>query len=251
MTEQVTLYIDDELVRAKARESLLVVARAAGRVVPSLCHHAALRPLGACRLCLLEVERPGLGGPARLCPSCLVPVEPGLSVRTASERITEARRMRLDILLAAAPEAAEIRTLASEYGLEASSLGIAPEGGRCVECGLCVRICREVVGASALGSWTLSSREREEGRGECIGCGACAWICPADCIDMESRKTASLRELPGPRRPCRYALLGLIPGALCANDYQCWRCGVDQAMMDRTAPNHPVFLARGRKEAIR
>jgi len=248
VTEQVTLFIDEEMVRAEAGAPLLFVARAAGRIIPSLCRHAALLPFGACRLCMVELERPDLAGPARLVPSCMVPARNDLVVRTVSDRIAEARRVRLDVLLAAAPEAKAVRDLAAEYGLEQTTLQIAPEGGRCVECGLCVRICREVVGASAIGSWTLSAAECEEGLGQCIGCGACAWICPADCLDMESTKTRDLRLLPGSRRPCRYALMGLVPGAICANDYQCWRCEVDQAMTDRIAPSHPVFLAKGRME---
>jgi hypothetical protein len=59
---------------------------------------------------------------------------------------------------------------------------------------------------------------------------------------MREDRLERLRRLPGEQRPCRYSLMGILPGALCANDYHCERCETEQAMMDR-GEDHPIFWA--------
>ena len=78
----------------------------------------------------------------------------------------------------------------------------------------------------------------------CIGCGACDAICPTECIEMEARKIEQLRKLPVAERPCRYALMGLMNGAVCANNYECATCEVDQRIFEACHPEHPIFAAR-------
>jgi len=78
----------------------------------------------------------------------------------------------------------------------------------------------------------------------CIGCGACAAVCPTEAIDYESIKKDILIKQPGSRRSCRYALIGLKPGALCPNNYDCASCEVDQNFVEACRPDHPIFAAR-------
>ncbi|MFO8073777.1 MAG: 2Fe-2S iron-sulfur cluster-binding protein [Polyangia bacterium] len=245
------LTIDGKRVEAEKGESLLEVARRAGARIPSLCHHPLLRPYGACRLCLVEVEERGR---VKTTTSCNYEVREGISVRTDTPELRRHRRMVLELILSRAPDAPAVRELAKEYGIEKPRFSTAPPPAgrdRCILCGLCARVCEEVVGACAI---TLFGRGDKRGLevpfGEliaesCIGCGACAAVCPTGAIEMESIAAAVLRARPAVDRPCRYALMGLMPGALCPNDYRCAACEVDQRFVEACDPYHPIFAARG------
>ena len=243
--EQVTFEAQGQTCRGTRGESLLEALRRSGFEVPGLCHHPAVKPYGACRLCLVEVQS---GRRRRLVTSCDYPLEEGLKVFLDTDKVVKHRRMVLELLLAMAPDAPQIRRLAAEHGIETAGLQAAQGGDNCILCGLCVRVCREVVGVEAL---SLAGRGRHRALGDrpfgdfperCIGCGACAHVCPTGAISMEEIAVSNLKQRWGERRPCRYALMGLTPGALCENDYECWRCEVDQRMVDRAGGRHPAFL---------
>ena len=246
-----SLTIDGKPVSAEAGESLLDVALRNGAAIPSLCHHPLLTPYGACRLCLVEVTR---NGRTKLTTSCNFEVQEGLRVVTASDALRRHRRMVLELLLGLAPDAPRIQGLARAHGIKVPLFEpIPPPAGRegCILCGRCSRVCEEVVGACAI---TLSGRGDRRGlevpfgervAASCIGCGACASVCPTDAIDLERIAVAVLRQRPATDRPCRYALMGLMPGALCPNDYDCRLCEVDQRFMESSRPHHPIFAARG------
>jgi len=229
-------------------ESLLDALRRCGFEVPGLCHHPGVKPYGACRLCLVEVQK---GRRRELVTSCDYPLGEGLRVFLDTEKVVRHRRMVLELLLAMAPDAPRIRRLAAEHGIEQTGLEAGRGGDNCILCGLCARVCREVVGAEAicLAGRGLRRVLRDRPFGDfpesCIGCGACAQVCPTGAISMEEIAVQRLKGRWGARRPCRYALMGLTPGAVCENDYECWHCEVDQRMVDRGRGLHPIFLARG------
>ncbi|MFZ0050195.1 MAG: 2Fe-2S iron-sulfur cluster-binding protein, partial [Desulfobaccales bacterium] len=112
--DTVRLIIDGIAVKSQPGLSLLLAARAHGIDIPTLCHHDDLKPEGHCRLCLVEIGPPDH---TRLVNSCTYPVEPGLIVQTASEKVLEARRMVLELLLAQAPAAELIQKMAAEHGV--------------------------------------------------------------------------------------------------------------------------------------
>lgn len=159
--------------------TLLEATRFYGIPIPTLCHHDGLTPQGACRLCVVEI---GEGPRAQLVSSCTYPAEEGLKVRTASNRVIRARRMVLELLLASCPQSKTIQDLASAYGVRRQRF--RQEHETCIQCGLCVRVCKEQMMAKAIGT---------RGRGEtrsigtpfdrrsdtCRLCGACMYICPA------------------------------------------------------------------------
>ena len=173
---------------AEPCQTVLSVAQSAGIDIPTLCHTEAVADYGACRMCLVEIERRGR---KRLVTACLYPVEEGLRVITDSERVKKVRRTIIELLLARCPESDAIKDMAAGMGVTESRFSIEDEkgNGNCILCGLCTRVCAEVVGASA-----ISLVNRGTGRevalpfydeaGSCIACGSCAYICPTGAITL-------------------------------------------------------------------
>lgn len=185
--------IDGKTVQAERGESLLKIAIEQGFRIPHLCYHEAVQPYGACRLCLVEVTQTSHGRKrTKLTTSCNYPALDSIEVVTGSERINRNRRMIIELLLARAPKAKRLQELAGEYGVE--KVRFAESDAECILCGLCVRVCRDVVGVEALG-FTGRGVNKDarppfgEPSKECIACAACVEACPVDCIKMEETHT--------------------------------------------------------------
>ncbi len=187
----VTLNIDGCELKAEKGRTILQVARENGIDIPTLCHHDALEPYGACRLCIVEISK---GKRTRIVTSCLYPVEEGLKVTTNSPRIISNRKMLLELLLARCSKNKVIRELASQMGIEQPSFKSEYlEDNDCIVCGLCVRACEQVVGVSAISLVNRGITKEPaspflEPAADCIGCGSCYYICPTGAIKMEDRK---------------------------------------------------------------
>jgi bidirectional [NiFe] hydrogenase diaphorase subunit len=188
----ITIVIDGKKYQAEADLPLLKVLRSNGKDIPSLCYHPALKqPIGACKLCAVEVQVQDK--PWKIGLSCAIKTAEGLQVETASEPVRLARIKAIQQLLALAPQSGALLKLAASHGIETPFL---PDG--CIRCHLCERVCREIVGADAL------KTVKREGRkfivpveGACIGCGTCANICPTQAIrieDKETVRTISIRD---------------------------------------------------------
>ncbi len=187
--ELLSLTIDGVPVKSVPGRSLLLAAKDAGIDIPTLCYHDDLKPEGQCRLCMVEIgETPG----SRLVNSCTYPVEPGLTVKTASEKVLASRRLVLELLLARTPKAKIIQELAAQYGVYGSRFKTDNPEELCILCGLCVRTCREVVGVSAIAmanrtpGKTVATPFLEESAA-CIGCGSCVFICPTGVIEYTEK----------------------------------------------------------------
>jgi NADH dehydrogenase/NADH:ubiquinone oxidoreductase subunit G len=246
----IRLNVQGRAITAERGESLLDVLRREGFEVPSLCHHEALTPYGACRLCLVEAGKPGRR--PRLTTACDHPALPDLVVLLDTDKVQRARRLVLELLLAHAPDVPNIVELARSYGVEQTRFDRVETPRDCILCGLCERVCREVVSACAIGFAGRGHVRRVEHPYDdpqsCIGCGACEALCPTGVLHPKREALARFRLLPGEQRQCRYSLMGLLPGALCANDYRCERCETEHAMTAGTR-DHPLidgrFAARG------
>ncbi|MEI7437585.1 MAG: 2Fe-2S iron-sulfur cluster-binding protein [bacterium] len=188
--EEIAVTIDGRPLKAFADETLLRVAQRNGVAIPTLCDHKAVLPYGACRLCVVDVQR---GGRTRLVVSCVYQPAEGDVVETNSPRVRQTRRMVLELLVARCPRVAQVRRLAAEYGAEQPRFHL-PEGAaafeRCILCGLCVRVCKEVIGQSAIGYVNRGARRAvtsplgvESSR--CTGCGACVHVCPTGALHMQ------------------------------------------------------------------
>ena len=182
---KITLKINEKKVKAEEGMTVLEAAKSAGIDIPTLCYHEALKPYGACRLCTVEITS---AGGTRLVTSCQYPVEKGLVVNTDTPQVVKARKMLIELMLARCPSVPKIQELAQEYGVDKPRFKVKEE--LCILCGLCSRMCEEVVGASAINFYKRGF-EREvttpfaEISEACIGCGACAKVCPTGAITLE------------------------------------------------------------------
>lgn len=136
-----TLTIDGKKVQANEGSNLLQVMQKAGINVPTLCAHEKLEPYGACRLCMVEIEK---NGRKKLVASCCYPAENGLVVNTKTEKVNKIRKTLAELLLSGSPSGAHVE-IAKQYGITYSRFKQTenPESP-CSLCGLCVRYCAEV-----------------------------------------------------------------------------------------------------------
>ncbi len=186
------ILINERAVTAFKGEPVLTAASRAGIEIPTLCHHEAVEDSGACRLCMVEIRKAGWDEDwTQLVTACLFPVEEGLVVLTDSPEVVRTRKEILELLLAQAPDAEAVRALAADHGVEVSPYPPQedPALPNCILCGLCTRICQELVtGAIATaerGPEKIVTTPFGEATDICIGCLACASSCPTGAIPVE------------------------------------------------------------------
>jgi predicted molibdopterin-dependent oxidoreductase YjgC len=179
----ITITIDGKAYAAEAGQTALEVAKQNGISIPTLCYHPALKPSGSCKLCAVEVSGRTSGRQIAML-SCILKVKDGLEIKTTGSIVEAARTKAFKNLLRMAPQSARLRQMARDHGVD---LGPPPDG--CLRCRLCVRVCKEIVGAEAL------KMKKEDGvffvvpePDRCIGCGTCANICPTGAIRVEDQE---------------------------------------------------------------
>lgn len=179
--------IDGRKVRVKSDATILDAAKKAGIWIPTLCYHPAVSSDGSCRLCMVELDR---GEWRQLVTACNYPVRRDIDVYVSSERAQQARRGIMELLLARAPDSQELKALAERMGVRQTHYPTVTESQRnCILCGLCVRVCEQIIGKAAIGfagrgaERTVAAPFRQPSE-DCIGCGACAAICPVGTIKV-------------------------------------------------------------------
>jgi len=193
------IVINGKKYEATEEEKVLQVLLREGIDIPYLCYHGALPPFGSCRLCMVEVVA---GNKKGVTSSCTLPVTESLAIKTDTAEVVRIRKVLLEMYLAEAPDSERIRKLAKKYGVESSRFTRADtkaKGNRCILCGLCVRVCGELLGVGAIhytgrGTQTCISTPWFEASNFCIGCGACAYVCPADAIDIVAEGDVRIME---------------------------------------------------------
>jgi bidirectional [NiFe] hydrogenase diaphorase subunit len=192
--KQVEVTINGKKYPAEEGEILLAVAIREKIAIPHLCYEASLGPYGACRLCMVEVEK---HGKREMTTSCTLHAADGLDVITDTPEVVKHRSILFELYLAEAPKSEIIRKMAARYGVVKTRFlkkldPLDPLGEKCVLCGLCVRACNEIMGAGAInfinrGPYTVVNTPYFEATDDCFGCGACVKVCPTDAILMEDR----------------------------------------------------------------
>lgn len=203
----VNLTIDGQKVEAKAGQTVLEAATAAGISIPTLCHHPALEPIGACRICLVEISKF-----QPLYPACTYQVSEGLAVETQSERVEKARRFVLEMLFSERNHYCmycersgncELQALGYRYNLDhwnyltyikpfpvdASRHTFLMDHNRCILCRRCVRACAELAANHTLGMRHRGARtminadlDLPLGESSCVECGSCLQVCPTGAL---------------------------------------------------------------------
>jgi formate dehydrogenase major subunit len=203
----VELSVDGQPLWVPAGTTIWEAARQAGIDIPVLCHHPNLNPVAVCRVCAVEVE-----GARVLAAACIRQVEPGMQVRSTSERVERARRMLVDLLMADHPTpctrqqqlgTCELEGLASRYGLgpsrfakrpstnglDVSSPVIAVDHNACILCDRCIRACddiqvNEVIGRHGKGFLARIGFDMDQpmGKSTCVSCGECMAYCPTGAL---------------------------------------------------------------------
>lgn len=215
-----TLSIDGEQLSAKSDESLLEIARQHGVRIPTLCHLDGLGDVGACRLCLVEIE-----GQSKLVPACTARPLEGMVVRTQTERLKRHRRTIIELLasegnhqcaVCVVNNHCELQSLAYEVGLQhvrfpylypkksldATHKQFVMDANRCVLCTRCVRVCNEVEGARV---WDIAHRgihceiisdlHQPWGESEsCTSCGKCVRVCPTGALVEKGQTVAEMEK---------------------------------------------------------
>ncbi len=219
----VRIYINDQGYDVPAGTTILCAAKKAGIRIPTLCFVEGLRPVGACRVCVVEVE-----GVRNLVASCSTPVTEGMRIHTHTARVRRARRAVVELLLSEhngecqtceRNGQCELQSLAAELGIrevsyrgekarkriDFSTAALQRDSGKCIKCRRCVSVCNEMQHVGALfpqfrGYQTIigPALGRDLASVPCVQCGQCAAICPVGAISERDHVEAVWAALDTP-----------------------------------------------------
>jgi len=229
-----TIVIDGKECTFTPGQTVYEVARDNGIPIPVLCHQEQLKPVGACRVCVVEVQ-----GARSLVASCAMPAEKGMVVTTNSERVLNARRLTVELLLTQGHHNCLVcesngdcvlQSLAYSLGidtprfpepetykpLEQANEMIVRDMNKCILCGLCVRACNEIQVNQVL---DFSGRGPTASVGPafgltyedstCVFCGECVRLCPVGALfEKQGRFKSRAGEARKVRTTCEYCGVG-------------------------------------------
>ena len=218
---EMTLTIDGKQVKGQEGDTVLDICQANDIDVPTLCHMNGLSDVGACRMCVVDIE-----GERRPVPSCTYPARDGLVVKTNSDELERYRRQILELMFSERNHFCmfceqsgdcELQKLAYRYRMDnvrypycfptlpvdAVSDYLVIDHNRCVLCGRCVRVCGEIAANYTLdfsgrGWRTVVAADLEQPLAEssCVTCGACVQACPTGAIFSKTSLYRGIRHPP-------------------------------------------------------
>ncbi|MBI3611499.1 MAG: molybdopterin-dependent oxidoreductase [Nitrospirae bacterium] len=207
--EEIDLEIDGEKVKATSGRSLYDVLSGMGKIIPAMCYHYTFTPFGSCGMCLVEVE--GKKAPVR---SCTASVQSGMIVRTETPPLKEAQKKALikhlsthplDCPVCDADGHCELQDFTFQFGIgevpnvkqkgipeDTRSIVLDFNMNRCITCGECINICKEVQLVDALtfmkkDGFTIVTA-KEDKTLYCEFCGDCLAVCPVGAITNKFSK---------------------------------------------------------------
>ncbi|MFY9173941.1 MAG: NADH-dependent [FeFe] hydrogenase, group A6 [Peptococcia bacterium] len=209
----VNLIIDGQEVQAREGSTVLEAAQQAGIYIPTLCFLKDINQIGACRVCLVEIEK------ARgLQPSCAYPVSEGMVVRINTAKVREARKAVVELILSNHPKDCltcdrntncELQALANQLGIkeirfeganstfepDLTSPSIVRDPDKCILCRRCVTVCNQVQEVGVLGvtnrgfdSIVAPPFKRQLDEVNCTYCGQCINVCPVGALTEKDQK---------------------------------------------------------------
>lgn len=215
-----TLEIDGKMVTGIDGQTIFSAAWDNGIQIPRLCHIGGISDVGACRLCLVEIE-----GQKKLQASCLTAVQEGMVVHTDTAKLRAQRRLIVELLFAERNHICsvcvmngdcELQDLATELGIDHvrvryqfPSLPVdltherfGLDHNRCILCTRCIRVCDEVEGAH---TWDMMGRgtnarlicdlgEPWGGSDSCTSCGKCVQVCPTGALFTKGKAVGEMRK---------------------------------------------------------
>jgi len=205
--ENVTLTIDNREITVPKGTTILEAAKNLGIEIPTLCYLKGINEIGACRVCVVEVE-----GRPNLEPSCIYKVNDGMVVKTNSPRARLARKINAELLLSDHAQdclicdrnnSCELQDVASKLGIreyrfegeksstyiDDSSVSIYRDLSKCINCRRCVSVCAKVQGVNALGvaergfeTSIIPAQNDLISDISCVNCGQCIIVCPTGAL---------------------------------------------------------------------
>jgi NADH dehydrogenase/NADH:ubiquinone oxidoreductase subunit G len=210
---KITAIINGSPVVGREGMTILEVARENDIAIPTLCYHEKLTPIGACRLCIVEVE-----GSRTLVASCYTPITPGMVIHTHSPKVIKIRRIIVELMLAGHPDSClvcdkanicDLRRIAADlevglprfrirkryYPIEDVSPYITRDMSKCVQCWRCVRSCREIakqnvfgIGYRGFDSKVIVDLDEALNKEACRDCDVCISFCPTGALCKVSER---------------------------------------------------------------
>ncbi len=209
MSDQITFNLDGETVTAEPGQTIWEVAHGRGLIIPHLCHkpQPGYRSDGNCRACMVAIE-----GERTLAASCIREPSEGMVVTTDQPREKQARKMVMELLVAGQPQQAVAHDKSSHLWdmaakqdvaesrfptkdsdhiplLDDSHVAMSVNLDACIQCGLCVRACREVqvndvigMAGRGAGAYPVFDMDDPMGASSCVACGECVQACPTGAL---------------------------------------------------------------------
>ena len=205
----IELSLDGRIVTAKDGVSLYDVIASTGNIVPAMCYHYTFDPFGSCGVCLVMVE--GKKAPVR---SCTAKATAGMVVRTEGDDLFQARKKAvekhlsvhpLDCPVCDADGHCELQDMAFQHQVttlanakqklipeDTRSLVLDFNMNRCIACGECINVCKDVLMIDALQFMKKDGFTQVVAKGDvalsCEFCGDCLAVCPVGAITNKYSK---------------------------------------------------------------
>ncbi|MDE6848611.1 MAG: [FeFe] hydrogenase, group A [Ruminococcus sp.] len=226
--ENITVKINGAELSVPKGTTVLEAAHIAGIEIPTLCYMKEINAIGACRICVTEVNE---GRGFRLVAACVYPCSDNMEIRTNSPKVIESRKKTLELILSThdrkclscvrsgncelqklcrdydIQDASVYDGVRNEYEIDDSAAHMYRDNNKCILCRRCVAVCSEVqgigvIGANERGFRTYIGSAFNMGLGEtsCVSCGQCIAVCPVGAISEKDFTKQVMAEIADPEK---------------------------------------------------